>query len=213
MVVPYLAYMRQDRAFRSGEAVSQRVIGALLARACDALVTVDPHLHRTHSLAEILPGIEVSTLSAAEALSPALAGIADPLVVGPDAESQPWVEALCAPLGLDSIVGRKHRRGDCAVELALPDAARAAGRTAVLVDDLVSSGATLAAAARRLLDAGAVRVEALATHCLASPADLERLRRAGVAAIRSTDSVPGPTATLSLAELLAAEIRRRGWLA
>ena len=45
LVAPYLCYMRQDKAFNPGEAVSQRAIGALLAQAFDGLVAVDPHLH------------------------------------------------------------------------------------------------------------------------------------------------------------------------
>ena len=47
LVAPYLCYMRQDSAFRPGEAVSQRIIGALLARHFDSVITVDAHLHRT----------------------------------------------------------------------------------------------------------------------------------------------------------------------
>ncbi len=212
LVVPYLAYMRQDVSFRTGEAISQRVVGDLLARACDALLTVDPHLHRTRSLAEVIPGIEACAIPAAEVLSAALATMDNPLLVGPDEESRQWVQALGDPLGLEVLVGCKSRRGDREVELAIPDAARAAGRTAVLVDDLVSSGATMVAAARLLRGAGAARVEALATHCLASPADLGRLEAAGIARVRSTDTVVSPVAVLPVADLLAQAIRRHGWL-
>lgn len=213
LVIPYLAYMRQDIAFHPGEAVSQRVFGDLLARACDALLTVDPHLHRTHSLAEIMPGIEARAVPAAEALAPAFATMHDPLLVGPDEESRQWVEAVARPLGLEVLLGGKQRRGDREVVLTIPEVGRVAGRTVVLVDDLISSGATMAAAARVLRASGATRIEALATHCLAGPAALEQLRRAGVAAIRSTDTVPGPTGSLAVAGLLARTIRDRGWLA
>ena len=56
LVSPYLAYMRQDMAFSPGEVVSQRHLGALLATVFDAVVTVDPHLHRVATLDEVLPG-------------------------------------------------------------------------------------------------------------------------------------------------------------
>ncbi|MEO7104885.1 MAG: ribose-phosphate pyrophosphokinase-like domain-containing protein, partial [Rhodoferax sp.] len=52
LVAPYLAYMRQDIAFEPGEVVSQRVIGSFLATLFDAIITVDPHLHRISSLQE-----------------------------------------------------------------------------------------------------------------------------------------------------------------
>src|SRR6478672_6773604 len=47
LAAPYLCYMRQDAAFRAGEAISQKVVGTLLANAVDRIVTVDAHLHRT----------------------------------------------------------------------------------------------------------------------------------------------------------------------
>src|SRR5690606_13581796 len=101
LVAPYLAYMRQGSAFRPGEAVSQRVIGGLLAQHCDALITLDPHLHRVASLAEVMPGIEAVSVSAAPVLAAALDGMADPLLVGPDEESRQWVEAIARPRGLE----------------------------------------------------------------------------------------------------------------
>jgi ribose-phosphate pyrophosphokinase len=53
LVSPYLAYMRQDRRFKPGEAVTSREVARLLSDAFDWLVTVDPHLHRYGSLVEI----------------------------------------------------------------------------------------------------------------------------------------------------------------
>ena len=55
LVAPYLCYMRQDKAFAPGEAVSQRIAGALIADWFDELITVDPHLHRTLSLEQAVP--------------------------------------------------------------------------------------------------------------------------------------------------------------
>ena len=213
LVAPYLAYMRQDMAFNPGEAVSQRVIGGLLAAHFDALVTLDPHLHRIATLGEVVPGIPALALSAA----PLLAGVLDagerPVLVGPDSESRPWVEAIAAPLGLDVVVGEKVRNGDRAVDLALPGIGIVTGRKAVLVDDVISSGMTLIAATRQLLAAGATGVEALATHCLASGDDLAALHAAGVARVRATQSVPGPVATLPVAGLIAQALHGHGLLA
>ena len=211
LVVPYLAYMRQDRAFRPGEAVSQRVLGPILAAHCDALITLDPHLHRIGSLAEVMPGIESVSLSAAPALAAALQATGAELLVGPDEESRQWVETLAHSVGLPFLLGAKQRRADRAVELSIPGAERAAGRHVVLIDDLISSGITLTTAARLLLEAGARSVSALATHCLASEADLQALRESGVTSIRSTQTVAGPTACIDIAGVLAREIRGRGW--
>ena len=211
LVAPYLAYMRQDIAFHPGEAVSQRVVGRIIAGGVDAVLTLDPHLHRTHSLAAILPGIEAVSVSAAPILAAALANGDDPLLVGPDGEARQWVERIARREGLEFILGRKRRIGDREVELTIPDVERAHGRVAVLVDDLISTGETLKIAARLLIDAGASKVEVLATHCLAGEADLKQLQAAGIASIRATDSVESPVGTLPCATLLATEIRRLGW--
>ncbi|HMO67898.1 MAG TPA: ribose-phosphate diphosphokinase, partial [Novosphingobium sp.] len=152
LVAPYLAYMRQDMAFHPGEAVSQRVIGQLLADAFDGVVTVDPHLHRIASLGEAVPGIPALALSAAPAIAAAIASDLDPatLLVGPDSESRPWVESIARPLGLDVLVGEKVRHGDREVALGVPGCEAARGRPVMLVDDLISSGTTLVACARLL---------------------------------------------------------------
>lgn len=213
LVAPYLAYMRQDMAFHPGEAVSQRVIGKLLASWFDGVVTVDPHLHRITRLEEAIPGIPALALSAAPALVADLAGI-DPatVLVGPDSESRPWVESIARPLGLDLLVGEKVRHGDRDVTLAIPGIAAVRGRPALLVDDVVSSGTTLAACATLLREAGATAISAIATHALASPEDRQRLAAAGIASLRATDSTGNPAATIPLAAVLAKALGNAGWL-
>lgn len=206
LVAPYLCYMRQDKAFREGEAVSQQVIGRLLAEHLDRIVTVDPHLHRVASLSEALPGIEATALTAAPVLGEALMadGAEPPLLAGPDSESRRWVEAIARPRGLDWVVAEKTRKGDRDVRIDLPDAAAAKDRRVVIVDDVVSSGSTMAALAGILKQAGAARIEAIATHDLARPKARAALHAAGIERIQTTDSVPrAGSPALSLAPLLA----------
>lgn len=213
LIAPYLGYMRQDQAFAPGEAVSQRVIGGIIASAFDALVTVDPHLHRTASIDAVVPGIVAIEVSAAGTIARAIAAIAAPdtILIGPDAESRPWVEAVAAPLGLEVMIGAKVRHGDREVEIELRDKHRASGRPVMLVDDLISSGRTLIACARQLLDAGATQVGAVATHCLASKGDLESLAAGGISPLLATDTVPGVVASIPIAPALAKAIHGSGF--
>lgn len=213
LVAPYMAYMRQDIAFKPGEAVSQKVIGGLLARHFEAVLTVDPHLHRIHALSQVMPGAEAVSISAAPALSACLEGEGNDIVlIGPDIESRQWVKAIAIPRRLDVLIGAKHRKGDRNVEITIQGIEAVRGRPAILVDDLISSGQTLAAAAKLLKLAGAVRIEAIATHCLANDLDIRRIHEAGIERIRATTTVPGPLATIPVADLLAREIRAQGWI-
>lgn len=204
LLAPYLCYMRQDTSFHEGEAISQQAIGAMLARCVDRVVTVDAHLHRTPDIGAVFPGIGSDNLSAMPAVADALrkTGI-DPgtVVVGPDTESRPWVVDLADRLGLPRTAAQKTRRGDRSVEIGFPDPTLLAGHPALIVDDIVSSGATMIACAKALRSAGATMIDAVVTHAL-FPEDLCRdMALSGIRSIRSTHSVPHATNAIPLDDL------------
>jgi ribose-phosphate pyrophosphokinase len=207
LVTPYLGYMRQDVAFHPGEAVSQRIVGALLARHFDTVITVDPHLHRTHDLGVAVPVRRAVTLTAAPLMVDWLRRRPErPLLLGPDEEAEQWVGKIAAASGLEHGVSRKQRLGDRDVRVALPPL-RFEGRHIVLVDDVASTGRSLVAAAEQLRARGAASLAVLVTHALFVDDALQRLERAGVGDICSTDSIPHPSNGLHLDALLAAAIR------
>jgi ribose-phosphate pyrophosphokinase len=211
LVAPYLCYMRQDTAFHDGEAVSQKVVGKMLAGSFDCVITVDAHLHRTKDIRDVFPGIDADNLSAMPAIAEALRARgkdSDTIVVGPDEESHAWVDDLAARLKLTPAVARKTRHGDRSVDIAFADARMFAGRPALLVDDIVSSGGTLIACAQALAVAGATRIDAVVTHALFPPELVTKLFAAGIRSVQSTNSVPHPTNTIALDEVLADALRR-----
>lgn len=204
LLAPYLCYMRQDTAFHEGEAISQKAIGALIAGCVDRVITVDAHLHRTPDIGAVFPGIASDNLSAMPAIAGALRNTGlDPatIVVGPDAESEPWVSDLASRLRLSHAVAQKIRHGDRSVEIRFPDRTSIAGRPTLIVDDIVSSGGTMIACARALTSAGATMIDAVVTHAL-FPEELCRdMIQSGIRSIRSTHSVPHPTNAIPLDNL------------
>ncbi len=206
LVAPYLAYMRQDMAFAPGEAVSQRIVGRFLAGLFDALVTVDPHLHRVATLQQAVPLARAIVLSGAPVLADLIVRERPgALLIGPDEESAQWVAQAAARHGLDHAVCRKVRHGDRQVEIALP-AIELRGRAVVLLDDVASSGHTLAQAARALLDAGAASVDVAVTHALFAGDALQLLREAGIGQVWSTDCIAHPSNAVSMAPAIAAAL-------
>src|SRR5664280_227481 len=211
LVAPYLCYMRQDAAFHEGEAVSQKVIGRVLAGSFDRVITVDAHLHRTKNIRDVFPGIDAENLSAMPAIADALrAGGFDPttIVVGPDEESRAWIGDLAARLKLAHAVARKTRRGDRSVAIAFADPKMLAGRPVLLVDDIVSSGGTLMTCAKALAAAGAKSVDAIVTHALFAPELVGKLFEAGIRSVKSTNSVPHSTNAIALDAILADALQR-----
>lgn len=208
LLAPYLAYMRQDVAFAPGEAVSQKIVGRHLAELFDAVITVDPHLHRVASLKQAVPAQEALALSAAPLLADFVhRQCPDALLIGPDEESAQWISAAAARHDFDHGVCRKTRHGDRHVEIVLPDVA-VAGRSVVLLDDIASSGHTLAQTARRLRQAGARSVDVAVTHALFAGDALQVLRDGGVGQVWSTDTVPHSSNAVGIAPLLAQALRQ-----
>lgn len=204
LVAPYLGYLRQDKVFAPGEPVSQQVIAGLLSGAFDRVLCVEAHLHRIAALGDVF-GCAAESVPAAPALARWLAGVGRPLLVGPDEESEPWLRALAERSGLPWCVAAKRRRGDREVEVSLPALSRGVSH-ALLVDDIVSTGATFAAAARALHSAGVSRVGAAVVHAIFAPGALEALRAAGVEEVVSSDTIPHATNRIPVAPLVAAAL-------
>jgi ribose-phosphate pyrophosphokinase len=202
LVAPYLPYMRQDAVFRPGECLSQKVFGRLLRLGFDRVLTLEAHLHRVRSLRAVVPG---ESLSAAPAIAQWLGRHAPrACIAGPDGESARWVQAVARLSGLPDLVGEKERTGDRRVRVRF--SAPLPARHVVLVDDIASSGATLAVAARSLYRLGAERVDAVVVHAIFAPGAEELLRRAGVRRVVSCDTVPHPTNRIPCAPLVAAAL-------
>jgi len=206
LIAPYLAYLRQDMRFRAGDAVSARLFGRLLREHFEWQVTVDPHLHRLRSLADAgMP--DGKAVSAAPALAEWLqAHVQQPLLIGPDEESAPWVESVARLIGAPTVVAAKRRTGDREVSMRWPDLTAWREHRPVLLDDIISSGHTLLTAVAHLRAAGLPAPWCVAVHGLFADDALGRLYAAGVLGVVTTDSVPGATSRIDLSAVLAAAL-------
>ena len=210
-VVPYFGYARQDRRGRSGEPVGARVAAdALAASGAQCLVVVDPH----SAALEAMCGIPVEILTAvpalAEALAPDVPG--DAVVVAPDLGAVKLAKHYASLLQV--AVVRKTRLTGATVR-AEEIAGHVAGRPAIIVDDMISTGATIEAATQVVLAHGGTSVIVVAaTHGLLVGGAARRLRGLPIRRVVTTDTLPqGRSAALALqvesvAPLLADAISR-----
>lgn len=206
LIAPYLAYMRQDRRFVEGEAVTSKIFAAEISRCCDALATVDPHLHRYHSLDEIYT-IPSRVVQGAPALAAWLKDQQRILLVGPDEESEQWVSKMAAVGGHPFVVGRKQRFGDRDVKVTLPDLSAYKGYTAVMVDDVISSGQTLLKCADALKAAGIREIHCAAVHGIFADESDKALTGCGVKQIITTNTIPHASNRIDMSGLVAAAVR------
>lgn len=202
LVAPYLCYMRQDKRFKAGEAVTSRHFASLLSQAIDWVVTLDPHLHRYRSLSDIY-AVPAKTIHAGRAIGNWIKeNISRPFLIGPDAESRQWVEAVAEDCRAQWTVAEKIRSGDRVVhEQALADPVPP-GVTPVLLDDIVSSGATMLETLRLLKEVETRPAIAIAIHGLCD-ASIEAALEISGARLVTTNSVPNPWAQIDVAPLVA----------
>jgi ribose-phosphate pyrophosphokinase len=196
--------MRQDEVFAPGQPISQRVVGRALADAFDRVLTLEAHLHRVRRLEDVA-GVASRSLSAAPAIAAWLRRDGgDAVIVGPDEESSPWVRAIAEAAGVPWVLGRKRRHGDRRVGIELPEVPR--GARAVIVDDIASSGGTIATAARALHRRGVSAVDAVVVHAIFAPGAVRAIRAAGVRRLVSCDTIPHRTNAIATADLFAAAL-------
>lgn len=207
LVAPYLAYMRQDRRFADGEGVTSAYFARLLSGAIDWLVTVDPHLHRRSSLAEIYTVDTVVVHAAPHVSSWIQAHVRQPLLVGPDIESAQWVAAVAEAAGVPFVVLEKTRRGDRDVSVSVPEVERWRHHTPVLVDDIISTARTMIATVGHLRRAALPAPVCIGVHGLFAGGAYDELVAAGAAVVATCNTVPHPSNAIDLSTALADGVR------
>lgn len=203
LAAPYLAYLRQDRRFHAGEAITSRTYASLLSAAFDGVASVDPHLHRYHSLDEIYR-VPTRVVHAAPLIAQWVASQVDrPLLIGPDAESEQWVAEVAAGAGAPFAVLQKIRRGDRDVEVSLPDVSAWRDRQPVLIDDIVSSARTMIEAVSSVRGVGLPAPVCIAVHALFAAGAYEELLARSPARVVSCDTVPHASNGISVVDPMA----------
>jgi ribose-phosphate pyrophosphokinase len=208
LVAPYLPYMRQDRQFHPGETVSAVHVSGWIARHLDWLVTVDPHLHRITDLAQVYSIPTRVVHAAPDVAAWVQANVRQPLLIGPDEESEQWVREVARGADAPFVVLTKERRGDRDVVVSVPEVERWLSHTPVLVDDIVSTARTMIETVGHLRRAGLAAPACVAVHAIFAESAFEDLRAAGAADIVSCDTIVHPSNRIALATAISAVVRK-----
>ena len=198
LISPYFCYMRQDKEFEKGDAITNHIFGHLISQYVDHVVTVDPHLHRIKSMDEIL-SIPSITLHANSLLANYIKlNVVNPLIVGPDDESVQWVECIAKEINAPYTVALKVRSGDKDVCVTIEDLSPYASCHIVIVDDVVSSGQTIYQAAKAIEHPN---ITVLAVHAVFADNSYNLLRSV-TPRIVTTNTIKHPSNGISITPML-----------
>ncbi|MFT6219742.1 MAG: ribose-phosphate pyrophosphokinase [Lentimonas sp.] len=206
LVAPYLGYMRQDKRFNDGEAITANIFAKFLSKQVDWLITIDPHLHRHKSLDEIYT-IPTKAIHADDVISSWIKNnIKKPLLIGPDSESEQWVSKVAKKSGAPFLILTKIRHGDQDVEVSVPDVDKYENHTPVLVDDIISTARTMIETVEHLHRAKMRSPICIGIHAVFANDAYEQLRQSGVRDIVTCNTINHRSNKIDVSEIVAEAI-------
>jgi ribose-phosphate pyrophosphokinase len=206
-VVPYLAYARQDKEFLPGESVTLGVVAHLMRSVgVRRLVTVD--IHSAEGLALFsFPTYSVSAIPSLVEYSKEKLGLRDPVVIAPDFGGSKRTEAFAQLYGAKFLQLSKTRdrtSGDVSMKDIAEDLE---GKEVLMVDDIISTGGTMKAAAELVLKHGARKALVVCVHGLFAGDALQKLEKAPVGDIVCTNTIPGKFSKVDVSDALTSHLR------
>ena len=202
LIAPYLAYMRQDTIFNPGESVSSTYFATLLSNFIDTLITIDPHLHRRNSLDEIYT-IPTKVEHAAPSISKWIKkNIENPLIIGPDQESDQWVSEVAKNADAPYLILTKIRHGDRDVAISIPQVTQFLHYNPVLVDDIISTGRTLIATINHLKTAQMKAPICIGVHAVFAGNAYQEISRAGAKKVITCNTISHVSNQIDISDLL-----------
>ncbi|MBS3152123.1 ribose-phosphate diphosphokinase [Candidatus Woesearchaeota archaeon] len=142
LVAPYLAYIRQDKRFTPGEAISSKIIGKLFD-VFDEIITIDPHLHRFKSLKEVFHTQTKKLISNKLIEEFILKNFKNPVIIGPDEESYQWAKEIALEIKAQAAILKKRRLSPRKVKITIKSPVGIKNKDIVIIDDILSTGKTV----------------------------------------------------------------------
>jgi len=206
-IIPYLGYARQGKAFLPGEIVSLGIIAHLLRSVgVQRVSTVDMHSAEGLSLFS-MPVYSVSAIPGLAQYVKTHVKLEDPVIVAPDAGSLKRTEAFAALYGAKTIHFKKNRdRVTGRIKMEAPKVPLK-GKDCVIVDDVITTGGTVAASTELLKSLGARKVVSACVHAVLLGETLDKLLKAGVDEVIGTNTVPSKVSKVDATEPMAAYLR------
>ena len=206
LVAPYFPYLRQDKRFKPGEAVSLKVIADIIDKFFDEIYIIDPHLHRERTLSHIFK-IKAHKLSACKEIADYIKKkIKNPIIIGPDWESYKWAGKVAIYCRCMSYILKKERVSARKVKISLNKKVNLKEKNIVIVDDIISTGHTILQAAKSLRSLGVKNITAICVHGIFSENALQKLKKANINVI-ATNTIPSSKSKIDISSVISERLR------
>jgi ribose-phosphate pyrophosphokinase len=205
LVLPYMAYARQDKRFKAGEPISSRVVARALSPGVSDVITVNIHEK------EVLKSFSVPAhnLSLAKDIGCFIRSLNldNPLILAPDEGAMVFAEQVASVGGWEYDHLEKTRLSGIEVRMT-PRQLSAATRSVVIVDDIISTGGTIATAAAMLYQQGAKDVFTACVHGVFTGGAYVRLMATGIRDVICSDTIERSCSRISAADRIAEALRK-----
>ncbi len=199
VILPYFGYSRQDKKFEDGEAISARAMAEHISVHADDVITVDPHKEQLLDFFTT----PARSCSAVPQIAEYLKGKDIDLVLAPDMGAKDRAEEAARLMGIPSDYLEKTRIDGNTVKIH-PKSLDVQGKTVAILDDIISTGGTMATSIKELKHQGAKHVYVACTHGLFAGQAKEKLTAAGVNEIIATNTIESEFSKVSVAPSIAA---------
>lgn len=208
LVAPYLAYMRQDARFHTGEGITSIYFAKLISQYFDWMITVDPHLHRRHSLNEIYSIKNLIVSSTLQISKWIRSNVENCVLIGPDVESKQWVSEIAKEADAPFVILEKIRKGDRDVEIMIPEIDKYKEQIPVLIDDIISSGRTMIETIKKINQIGMSSPICIGVHAIFADDSYDQIKNAGIRQIVTCNTIDHPSNAIDLSNSLAEGIKQ-----
>lgn len=202
LVIPYFGYARQDRVFKPGEPESAKVMCQHLDMNCDRVITVDIHKEAVLNYFNH----PHKDLKAASVIAEYFKGKGIDMVLSPDIGAAARAKMVGEFMGVPYDHLEKTRISGTDVRIS-PAKADVKGKKILIVDDMISTGGTIIAAAYALREAGATGISVACTHGVFVNNAIERFTGSSLDALLSCNTLNNPVSHISVASIIADAIR------
>jgi ribose-phosphate pyrophosphokinase len=202
-IMPYMGYSRQDKVFNAGESFSARTLLRLLDQYSDSITTINCHF-LDYAGVFTFESVEILNLDAFPLVASYFKGkLKSPIIISPDDGALEYAKKAAEIIGCEFACLDKKRLSDHSVVVSA-DGLNVAGKDAIILDDMISTGGTIVEAAKLLRKEGAKSVRAGCVHGVFSRG--VDVFKGVVDELVCTDTVPSKVSKITVADLIAKDL-------